>query len=101
MTSTSIQSLLLTLKEIYGADRIIPYGTDANEKHGTGFRIAGVAATFSVTTRDGSLPEETFDFQFESYPPGDYIYVGVVNRDDLLRLVEQMTGPPEFWPVMD
>jgi hypothetical protein len=95
MVSAAIAPLLAKLREKYF---LAPYGGDSEDGHGTGFKIAGIAATFSVHTRDGTLPEGTFDIQIEGVPPGEYLYANVVSLETLLTLVERMSGPRSKWP---
>jgi hypothetical protein len=42
-----IATLIARLKQVYG-DSHVPYGTSDEEEDGTGFRILGIDATFSV-----------------------------------------------------
>ena len=98
MTSKSVDILLNAIKSVYGKAKIHPYGTSPEEEHGTGFRIKGVPATFSVLTLEGSLPEGRYDIQIESYPPGEYVYADEVDLNEFLLLVEKICGPESNWP---
>ena len=91
----SISSLLANIGRKYVFS---PYGGDAADGHGTGFKIIGIPATFSVHTRDGSLPQGHFDVQIEGVPPGEYLYTNVVSLDAFLAIVERMAGPRSHWP---
>lgn len=98
MRSPEVQRLVDAVEERYGPVEL--YGSSPEEEHGTCFIVAGVPATFSVITLDGTLPPDTFDVQVEGIPPGDYVYVTTVSSAGLLRLVERLGGPPDQWPLM-
>ena len=61
--------------------------------------IAGVPATFSVHTQDGQLENGKYDIQIEDNPPGEYIYTDIVELDEFMKLVAQVCGPKEGWPL--
>lgn len=66
-----------------------PYGGSfekAEEEHGLGWRLEGVAAVFSAITFDGTLLD-MYDVQIESDPPGDYLFTGRYSLAQLLQLV--------------
>lgn len=69
-----------------------------DEEHGTYFKLTGIPATFSVYTREGTLPAGYFDIQIEGVPPGDYLYTDVVSGATLLELVNRLRGPESQWP---
>jgi hypothetical protein len=98
MKSKSINLLLNAIKSVYGKAKIQPYGTSPEEKHGTGFRIKGVPAIFSVLTLEGAFPEGRYDIQIESDPPGNYVYAKEVDLNEFLLLVERICGPESNWP---
>lgn len=98
MPTNPISVLLERMKTIYGDSNIQPYGTGPNEKHGTGFRIAEVPATFSVLTLDATLKEGRYDVQIESDPPGDYVYADEVDLDEFMLIVKKICGPESEWP---
>ncbi|XXX73572.1 hypothetical protein WMF30_38610 [Sorangium sp. So ce134] len=87
------------MNETYGAEAVSLYGSSEDEEHGTCFIIAGIGATFSVLTLEGALPDGHYDVQVESIPPGDYVYATEVDLDGFMRLVAQIAGPPDTWPV--
>lgn len=99
MRSEAIRRLAGAVAEIYGADRVSLYGSSADEEHGTAFTIKGIAATFSVHTREGTLPPDRYDIQIESLPPGEYLYTDVVTLEQFLHLVKRVAGPFEEWPT--
>ena len=74
-----------------------PYGGDAEDGYGTGFTLKA-PVTFSVHTREGTLPPGTYDVRIESNPPGDYIYTDVVSLETFLTIVAKLHGPEEHWP---
>ena len=59
-----LETLIERLKLVYGA-AYTPYGTSEHEEDGTGFRVEGIGATFSVVWS----AEGKYDAQVESYPP--------------------------------
>jgi len=96
MADPSVQMLLTALQDQYG-ERILPYGGDFHEgAHGIGFRLDGVAATFSAITLDGSLPFGRFDVQIESYPPGEYVWADEYELSEFLRVVANVARG--VWP---
>jgi hypothetical protein len=98
MADISTKNLLDALGRAYpGA--IVPYGSSMREEHGVAFRIAGMPATFSAITLDGSMPLDTYDVQIESYPPGEYIHTTQVSLTELLALIQRYFEPAETWPV--
>lgn len=96
MRSPEIQRLIDAVEAAYGS--VALYGSDPAEEHGTCFTLAGVPATFSVHTRDGTLPPGSYDVQIERAPPGEFIYTSVVPLDRFLELVARMHGPEDQWP---
>lgn len=89
MPDRSITRFIATLKTIYG-DQVTPYGTGGDEKHGIGFRIEGVDATFSVLTLEGSLPAGRYDVQIEAYPPGDYLLANEFDAEELIAMIARI-----------
>jgi hypothetical protein len=85
MKHLCIVELIACLRRKYG-ETYVPYGTSENEEQGTGFRITGIDATFSALCL-ADTPTGFYDFQIESYPPGDYVYTDEVNLADILSLV--------------
>lgn len=96
MRSPKVQKVISEVEARYGA--ISLYGSDPSEEHGTGFKLTGIPATFSVHTQEGTLPEDLYDVQIEGAPPGNYIYADVVSLNTLLECIERMRGPEENWP---
>lgn len=95
MASRPVETLLDELRRRYG-ERLIPYGTSAVEKHGTGFRLEGVPAVFSVLTLDGTLQAGRFDVQIESFPPGEYAWADEYELDALLNVIADIERG--VWP---
>ena len=96
-----IEELLNGIRELVGEHSIEPYG-DWDDRRSVGFRIRGVAATFSVIVED-LLPERHFNVQIESYPPQDldYLYHNrAVSLWRFLKVVELICGPRDKWPKM-
>jgi hypothetical protein len=91
-----VSTLIARLKQAYGQS-FVPYGTSDEESEGTGFRIIGIEATFSVMCTE-DVPTDMLDIQIESYPPGDYIFTDVVTLEGLMALIENYRGPMETWP---
>jgi hypothetical protein len=101
MKIQSIKELVQAVRATYGADRIVPYADSDEDPYGTGFRVTGIRATFSVLTQEGRFPDGMYDVQIESYPPGDYLFTKVVSRVEFLRLMDLVTGPEDRWPKQD
>ncbi len=97
MFPDSSVELIASLKRKYG-ESYIPYGTSDEEEEGTGFRIAGVEATFSALCLE-KAPKGMYDIQIESYPPGDYLHNDVVDLNGFLSLIEKYRAPLNVWPV--
>jgi len=91
-----IQDRVDTLAREYGAD-FVPYGTSAEETEGTGFRLAGIPATFSVLSF-GQISSDILDYQIESSPPGDYLRTGEARLHEFLDLIEEYRRPMKNWP---
>ena len=89
--------LIVSLKRKYG-ESYVPYGTSDEEVEGTGFRIAGIEATFSALCLAETL-EGKYDIQIESYPPGDYLYNDVLDLGAFMSLIEQFRAPLNDWPI--
>lgn len=96
MPSREIQKLIDAVELVHGP--ITLYGSSSSESHGTGFTIAGVPATFSVLTLDGTLPPGQYNIQIEGLPQGDYVYVDEVDLNAFLELVSRIRGPEDQWP---
>lgn len=96
MKRPEVVELIARLKQKY-CKSYVPYGTSDEEEEGTGFRIAGIEATFSAMCMD--TPEKMYDIQIESYPPGNYLYNDLVNLDDFLALIEKYREPSHAWPI--
>ena len=99
MRNLEVQKLVDAIETVHGP--ITLYGSDANEEHGTCFKVSGVDATFSVHTQGGSLPSDQYDIQIESVPPGDYVFTSVVSLEEFLTLVAMMEGPQAHWPGVE
>ena len=97
MKHPCIVELIACLGRKYG-ETYVPYGTSENEERGTGFRITGIEATFSALCLTDT-PSGFYDIQIESYPPGDYVYIGRVNLADILSLVRKCKATMNDWPV--
>ena len=98
MRNPDVLRLLAALRERYSG-AVTPYGTSDesdDEEAGTGFRIDGIAATFSAICPP-SPSAGNYDIQIESYPPGDYLYQGNVSLEDFLRLIEEYRQPMTVW----
>jgi len=96
MRSREVQHLIDAVEAAYGTVEL--FGSVPTEEHGTCFKLAGTPATFSIHTRDGTLPPGQFDVQIEGVPQGDYIYTAVVPLDEFLELVARVRGPEDQWP---
>jgi len=96
MRDPRIAELVTNLKRIYG-ESYFPYGTSDEEEDGTGFRIAGIEATFSALCLEDT-PDGMYDVQVESYPPGDYLYNAVIDLDCFLPLIEKYRAHINVWP---
>ena len=92
-----IAELIAALEETYGGS-YLPYGTSEQEENGTGFRIVGIEATFSVVCLYDT-PTGKFDVQIESFPPGDYLFNDVLNLKQLMSLIETYRAPFSAWPI--
>jgi hypothetical protein len=92
-----VSTLIARLKHAYG-ESCVPYGTSDEEAEGTGFRIAGIEATFSVMCTS-DVPAGMYDIQVESSPPSDYLYTRVLDLENFMALIEKYRGPRETWPV--
>jgi hypothetical protein len=92
-----VSTLIGRLRDAYGRS-YVPYGTSDDEAEGTGFRIIGIEAIFSVMCTENT-PAAMFDIQIESYPPGEYLYADIVALEDFMALVEKYRGPMKSWPV--
>ena len=99
MKVSSIEELLTEFRVRYGSNALVLYADSDEDPYGTSFMLQGIPATFSVITRDGTLPDGQYDIQIESYPPGDYIFTSIVSLEKFLQLVHLMVGPPERWPT--
>lgn len=99
MQSQAIKTLRRAVAEVYGLNSVSLYGATEDEDHGTAFTVAGIPATFSAHTQDDTLLDGHYDIQIESLPPGDCIYTGVVSQQEFMRLIAQVAGPSEGWPV--
>jgi len=97
MKHPGIVELVASLKRKYG-ESYAPYGTSDEEEEGTGFRIAGIEATFSALCL-AKTPKGKYDIQIESYPPGDYLYNDVLDLDAFLSLIEQYRASLNVWPT--
>lgn len=97
MGHPKIVELIAKLKRVFG-ESYVPYGTSDEEERGTGFRIAGIEATFSALCLE-ETPKGMYDIQIESYPPGDYIYNDIIDLDSFLALIEKYRAPLNAWPV--
>ena len=108
MKRPEISILIQRLIELYG-ERYSPWATWPEEEGGTGFRIKGIPATFSVICND-DVPISNYDFQIESWEledyshpkvPGmdSYMYCGQLNLKGFLALLEVYEGPFCEWPV--
>ena len=95
MTRDIIQKLIEHLRAEYAG--YVPYGTSDAEEEGTGFRIEGIPATFSVLSY-GDIPEDILDIQIESYQPGNYLYNAELSIEDFIRLIETYRRPESEWP---
>jgi hypothetical protein len=86
-----IEELLARLRELYGAESIAPYG-DGGDPESAGFRIHGIAATFSVIS-GRNLPRDHYNIQIDSCPPEslDLIYTNrAISLWDFLELVSEL-----------
>jgi hypothetical protein len=97
--SDSIKAVLSAVRDKYGIGAISYFASDWREVHGICFKVAGIPATVSVHTQDGTLREGLYDVQIEGVPPGDYIYIAVLELSDLLSLIDQLTEPESKWPM--
>ena len=95
MVNQNLRNLIEALIEQYG-DLYSPYGTSPSEPEGTGFRIAGTEATFSVMCAAGDADE--YDVQIESDPPGNYLFNTVTTLHGLMVLIPVFGQPQERWP---
>ena len=98
MSDESMISLVDALRGRYG-DRLHPYGSSIHDKHGFGFTIDGINAVFSAVTMEGTLPPGRYDIQFESKPPGEYLYTAQVDLQELLSLIDLFAGPESTGPT--
>jgi hypothetical protein len=98
MISRAIASLLAEVRARHGKTSVSPCES-YDDGHGVYFKVAGIPATFSAHTQDGTLPEGYFDVQVEGIPPGDYLYTEVVGVDAFLELLERFLGPVSEWPT--
>lgn len=96
MRSRDIQTLVDAVEAAYGPIEL--FASSPEEEHGTCFKLAGIPATFSVLTLEGTLPSGVYDVQIEGIPPGDYLYVAQVSLSAFLELVSQMRRPQLQWP---
>jgi hypothetical protein len=99
MKISSVESVIRAFRAKYGRDALVPYADSDEDPYGTSFMIKDVPATFSVLTKDGTLPEGQYDFQIESHPAGDYLFTNIVSLEELLLLADLMAGLPEQWPT--
>ena len=120
MHSAEIQRLIEAVEAKFGP--VAESAGSAGREHGAGFRLSGIAATFSVHTADGTLPPDRYDIQIENEHDGQawgeaiegllageppdrvrlpdlYVYADEVSLDEFLVLVRRMTGPEEHWPT--
>ncbi len=95
MHSQHIQILIDDVERSFGP--ITYYGSSEEEEHGVGFLLPGVKVTFSVLTLDGAL-ESSYDVQIEGVPPGNYVFMAEVVREEFIRLVHIFSGPESGWP---
>lgn len=93
--NNAIVLLRSQLHERYG-EHYRPYGGAADEQS-IAFRLAGIAATFSVISElsDGKVQ---YDIQVESYPPGEYLYNTITDAERLLILLQKYQQPSYDWP---
>lgn len=87
MKHPCVVELIARLRREY-SETYESYGTSEDEEQGTGFRLKGIEASFSVLCLDDT-PTGSYDIQIESYPPGDYVYTDTVNLADFLSLLEK------------
>ncbi len=97
MRSPEIQKLVEAVETTYGPIEL--YGSIPSEEHGTCFKVAGIPATFSVDTLDGTLPPGRYDVQIDGIPLVSYIYTAEVSLSGFLELLSQMRGPIDEWPL--
>ena len=102
MPNASVTFLLKRLRETFGFNNVLPYGTYPDEEDSTGFRIRGIPATFSALTFSDNpgkqLPHGRYDIQIESFPPGYYIYSDEVDLNDFFILIKRIAK--DDWPQM-
>jgi hypothetical protein len=96
MHSAGIQALIDRLKNEYASGFLL-YGSSEQERGGVGFRIGSIPVTFSVLCLSGMQPGQ-YDFQIESYPPGEYCITGEANLEELLALISSYKAPNTEWP---
>jgi hypothetical protein len=99
MKSKPIELLLHSVRDVYGPSSVRPCADSDDDQFGTSFTVIGIEATFSVLTREGTLPDGHYDIQIESYPPGDYIYTDVVSLRTFMELLRSIAGPTKDWPT--
>jgi hypothetical protein len=97
MRHPRIIELVANIKRKYG-ESYMPYATSDQEEEGTGFRIAGIEATFSAMCL-AETPEGMYDIQIESYQSGNYLYNAVIDLNGFLSLIERYRAPLDIWPV--
>lgn len=95
MKDPAIVQLLAKLESRY-PKKVTPYGTSEEEESGTGFRVEGIAATFSAILLPDT-PKGYLDIQIESYPPGAYIYQDEVTLDQFLGMIEEYRSEATAW----
>ena len=96
-----IEELLNGVREAFGPHSIEEYG-DWDDPRSVGFRIRGVAATFSVIV-DDRLPKRHYNVQIESYPPQDLDHLyhdAAISLWACLDLLKLISGPRANWPKM-
>lgn len=98
MRSREIQKLIDAVEAVHGSVEL--YGSGPSEEHGTCFTIAGVPATFSVLTLDGTLPLGRHDVQIEGEPLGTTSILMRGTLEEFLELVVRMSRPEDTWPTM-
>jgi hypothetical protein len=89
-----IQELLDSMREIIGERYVEPYG-HWDDQPSVGFRITGIAVTFSVLSEE-RLPDRHFNVQIESYPSknmGYFYSAQAVSLWRFLELVQLICGP--------
>ncbi|AZZ91823.1 hypothetical protein EUZ85_14225 [Hahella sp. KA22] len=94
MHSQQIQKLIDAVRKEFG--EIHYFGSSKEERHGVGFAISDVKATFSISTLGGDL-KSSYDIQVEGIPAGEYIFTNEVSLGEFLNLVKIFRGPESEW----